>query len=120
VACTTLDGTPVAVTASDDETVRIWDLTTGTERAILTGHTDTVTKLVACTTLAGTPVAVTASDDQTVRVWDLRTGQTINAHALPYAVNCVAIGPSGEVIVGAGHEVIGFAPLAKSAQARPT
>ncbi|MYV41900.1 hypothetical protein GT030_24290, partial [Streptomyces sp. SID1328] len=29
VACTTLDGTPIAVTVSDDHTVRLWDLTTG-------------------------------------------------------------------------------------------
>ena len=30
------------VSASDDSTLRIWDAATGTERATLTGHTDTV------------------------------------------------------------------------------
>ena len=29
VACTTLNGRPVAITGGDDLTVRMWDLTTG-------------------------------------------------------------------------------------------
>jgi WD40 repeat protein len=34
VACTQLDGRPIAVTGSWDRTVRVWDLTTGhTSRA---------------------------------------------------------------------------------------
>jgi WD40 repeat protein len=71
VACTVLDGRPVAVTTSGDATVRVWDLT---RRAPLgdplTGHTREVTG-VACTVLDGRPVAVTTSADDTVRVWDL-------------------------------------------------
>src|SRR5262249_23072857 len=71
VACTTLHGTPLAVTTSRDKTVRVWDLATSKLRATLTGHLDVVTA-VACTTLLdGTPVAVTTGDDKTVRVWDL-------------------------------------------------
>ncbi|MGH3802003.1 MAG: hypothetical protein ACRDTD_18080, partial [Pseudonocardiaceae bacterium] len=72
VACTILDGQPVAVTASNDATVRVWDLTTASLRATLTGHDDWVSA-VACTVLDGQPVAVTASADKTVRVWDLVT-----------------------------------------------
>ncbi|WP_406431287.1 caspase family protein [Streptomyces sp. NBC_01589] len=84
VACTTLDGTPVAVTGGGDDTVRIWDLTTGSLIGQpLTGHTSTV-DAVACTTLDGTPVAVTASYDNTVRIWDLTTrapiGQPFTGH----------------------------------------
>ncbi|MFF3597966.1 caspase family protein [Kitasatospora indigofera] len=77
VACTTLDGRPVAVTGSTDETVRVWDLTTG--RPVgepLTGHTGTV-NAVACTTLDGRPVAVTGGYDKAVRVWDLATGRPV-------------------------------------------
>ncbi|MEU2514477.1 hypothetical protein ABZ582_21120, partial [Streptomyces syringium] len=49
VAYTELDGRPVAVTGSDDETLRVWDLRTG--RPVgepMTGHTGTVWE-VACT-----------------------------------------------------------------------
>ncbi len=42
VACTVVDGTPVAVTGSADETVRVWDLGTGVLHATLIGHTGTV------------------------------------------------------------------------------
>ncbi|MFF0776186.1 hypothetical protein ACFYUK_45365 [Nonomuraea wenchangensis] len=49
------DGRPVAVTASDDTAVRVWDLATG--RPIgdpLTGHTGPV-NAVACPMLDGPP-----------------------------------------------------------------
>ncbi|MFE2867289.1 AAA family ATPase [Embleya sp. NPDC059259] len=74
VACTTLDGKPIAVTGAEDETVRVWDLSTGTPLGEpLTGHDEAV-MAVACTTLDGKPVAVTGAEDGTVRVWDLSTG----------------------------------------------
>ncbi|OEJ62707.1 hypothetical protein BGM19_00990 [Streptomyces agglomeratus] len=77
VACTILNGIPVAVTGSLDRTVRVWDLASGTPIGQpLTGHTGTVFA-VACTTLNGTPVAVTGSYDETVRVWDLVSGTPI-------------------------------------------
>ncbi|MGH3934055.1 MAG: hypothetical protein ACRDS1_03575 [Pseudonocardiaceae bacterium] len=77
VACTQLDGRPVAVTGSWDATVRIWDLTTGTPIGDpLTGHTSGV-DAVACTQLDGRPIAVTSGVDSTGRVWDLTTGTPI-------------------------------------------
>ncbi|KOV86032.1 hypothetical protein, partial [Nocardia sp. NRRL S-836] len=48
VACTEIDGRPIAVTGGFDETLRVWDLTDGTPLTTLTGHTGTVTA-VACT-----------------------------------------------------------------------
>ena len=78
VACTEVDGTPVAVTAGgDDQTVRVWDLRAGAQVGEpLTGHTGAVVA-VACTEVDGTPVAVTTGYDSTVRVWDLRAGAQI-------------------------------------------
>jgi WD40 repeat protein len=75
VACTTMQGRPVAVTAGDDLTVRVWDLITGTQYAKLTGHTSAVLA-VACATVEGCPVAVTieSDNDGVARVWDLSTG----------------------------------------------
>ncbi|MEU7061708.1 SAV_2336 N-terminal domain-related protein, partial [Streptomyces sp. NPDC046197] len=73
VACTVLDGGPTAITASHDQTVRAWDLHTGTQLFQMTGHTGPVHS-VACTVLDGRPTAITGSRDQTVRAWDLHTG----------------------------------------------
>ncbi|MFE3197847.1 caspase family protein [Embleya sp. NPDC059237] len=74
VACAVVDGRPVAVTGSDDNTVRIWELATGNLVGELTGHTRPV-RAVACAVVDGRPVAVTGSDDNTMRIWDLVTGR---------------------------------------------
>ena len=59
------DGRPIAVTGSQDDTVRVWDLTTGTPLGDpLTGHTDTVTAVAALLLPDGRPIAVTGSDDR--------------------------------------------------------
>ncbi|WP_280344903.1 caspase family protein [Nocardia abscessus] len=76
-ACTVIEGRPHAVTAARDDTVRVWDLATGTQRAVLTGHTGTSWgggPALACTTIDGRPHAVTGAPDRTVRVWDLTLG----------------------------------------------
>ncbi|MEV0823021.1 serine/threonine-protein kinase [Nonomuraea rubra] len=76
VALGTLGGVPVALTGSDDETVRLWDLRTSRQSgATLTGHTEWV-RSVALDQLDGTAIAVTASDDDTARVWNLRTDES--------------------------------------------
>jgi 3',5'-cyclic AMP phosphodiesterase CpdA len=64
------DGTQLA-TASDDRTARIWDLATGTCRAILEGHNGSVNS--AAFSPDGTQLA-TGSDDGTTRIWDVEKG----------------------------------------------
>ncbi|MEW1912525.1 hypothetical protein AB0442_29500, partial [Kitasatospora sp. NPDC085895] len=61
VACTDVDGTPVAVTGSTDRTVRVWDLHTHQPRSrLLAGKV----LAMACTDVDGTPVAVTGREDR--------------------------------------------------------
>jgi WD40 repeat protein len=65
------DGKTLAA-GCDDKTVKIWDLTTGQERASLKGHTNVVLAVAfrpLSTTLAS------ASVDGTARLWDLQTGE---------------------------------------------
>ncbi|MGW3240340.1 trypsin-like peptidase domain-containing protein [Streptomyces olivaceus] len=77
VACTIVDGTPVAVTGDEDGIVRVWDLKAGLPHGQpLAGHSRPVTA-VACTMVDGTPVAVTGDEDGIVRVWDLETNTAI-------------------------------------------
>ncbi|MFD4644833.1 hypothetical protein ACFWO9_00670, partial [Streptomyces sp. NPDC058441] len=97
VATAEVDGRPVAVTGSDDHTVRVWDLTTGRTVAVLAGHTDSV-NAVATAEVDGRPVAVTGSDDHTVRVWDLTTGDPVGEPLTGHTdwVNAVAIAQAND------------------------
>ncbi|KAG8800244.1 Mitochondrial fission protein [Serendipita sp. 398] len=55
------------VTASQDESTRLWDLSSGEELAFLRGHTGPV----KCVQVEG-DVCVTGGSDNTIRIWDLR------------------------------------------------
>ena len=55
-----------------DGTVRIWDVATGQERAVLTGHTGEVEAVAVAPD--GSWLA-SGSGDGTVRIWDVATGQ---------------------------------------------
>ena len=77
VAVAELDGRPVVISGSDDGTVRVWDLATGTPIGDpFTGHTGAVLA-VAVAELDGRPVVISGGDDRTVRVWDLATGTPV-------------------------------------------
>ncbi|MGW7542589.1 hypothetical protein ACWGKQ_15970 [Streptomyces sp. NPDC054770] len=107
VACTVLDGSPVAVTGGADGTVRVWDLRTSTLIGQpLTNCKDKKVK-VACTVLDGSPVAVTGDADGTVRVWDLRTstliGQPLAAdRGYVFAVACTVLDGIPVAVTGGG------------------
>ncbi|HET9657515.1 MAG TPA: hypothetical protein VFP72_19345, partial [Kineosporiaceae bacterium] len=77
VAFGQLDGRPVAISGSNDNTVRVWDAATGTPIGDpFTGHISRV-NAVAFGQLDGRPVAISGSDDHTMRVWDAATGTPV-------------------------------------------
>jgi len=65
------------ISASDDQTLKVWDLASGHELAILQGHADFVN---ACAVTPDGRRAVSASEDQTVKVWDLESGTCLLTH----------------------------------------
>ena len=83
-----------AVSASDDETLKVWELDSGRELCTLRGHAGFVTAV------AVTPdgrIAISASDDKTLKVWELDSGRelyTLRGHAWP--VTAVAVTPDGQ------------------------
>ena len=62
------DGARIA-SASDDQTVKLWDAATGQETLTLKGHTGQVWSVAFSPD--GTRIA-SASYDQTVKLWDAR------------------------------------------------
>jgi hypothetical protein len=68
------DGTRLA-SASDDQTVKLWDAATGQELRALKGHTSTVRSVAFSPD--GTRLA-SASEDRTVKLWDVPSGQELH------------------------------------------
>ena len=62
------------VTASEDQTARIWDAATAKLLAVLSGHDDAVAR--AAFSPDGRRI-VTASRDQTARIWDAATARQL-------------------------------------------
>ena len=72
------DGKHLASALSKDQTVRVWNATTGEEIHCMRGHTNWDTNWSV--SIAWSPDGkqlVTGSNDHTVRVWDVETGQQI-------------------------------------------
>ncbi|HEX4420606.1 MAG TPA: hypothetical protein VH165_21975, partial [Kofleriaceae bacterium] len=92
------DGTRV-VTASVDNTARVWDARTGKPLTAPLAHQDAVRS--AAFSPDGTRL-VTASSDNTARVWDARTGQPLTDPLVHQSsVNDAAFSPDGTRVVTA-------------------
>jgi len=90
------DGSWLA-SASNDQTVRVWDPVTGQARHTLAGHTGAVVALVVAPD--GSWLA-SASNDQTVRIWSLGTARCNMSLRTGHPLEHLAI--AGECIAAAG------------------
>ncbi|MEG4057666.1 MULTISPECIES: AAA-like domain-containing protein [unclassified Microcoleus] len=95
------DGLTLA-SASDDNTIKLWNLQTQTEIKTLTGHSNEVYSVVFSPdgkTLAS------ASSDKTIKLWNLQTQteiKTLTGHK--DSVNSVAISPDGKTLASASSD----------------
>ena len=95
------DGTFI-VSASLDNTLKVWDARTGQVRLTLQGHTSGV---AGCAVSADGAWIVSASWDTTLKVWDARSGEarlTLQGHT--DRVNGCAVSPDGAWIVSASED----------------
>jgi WD40 repeat protein len=81
------------ITASADETARVWDATTGKPVTAPLAHHGSVTAVAFS---ADRTRVVTASEDGTARVWDAETGRPVTAPLEhPDSVTSAAFSPDG-------------------------
>ena len=90
------------VSASVDNTLKIWDAANGRERQTLKGHTSTVRGVAFS---PGGRRIVSASDDNTLKIWDAATGRelrTLKGHER--LVSNIAFSPDGRRIASGSDD----------------
>jgi hypothetical protein len=95
------DGKSLA-SASQDNSVKLWNVATGKERSTLQGHPEPVWSVAF--NPDGTILA-SASDDKTVKLWDVATGKqraTLQGHTKE--VMSVAYSPDGKTLASASED----------------
>ncbi|TMQ26342.1 MAG: WD40 repeat domain-containing protein [Deltaproteobacteria bacterium] len=97
----TPDGRHV-VSASEDQTLKVWELASGRAVATLQGHTHVVR---ACAVTPDGRHVVSASSDKTLKVWELASGRpvaTLQGHMDD--VTACAVTPDGRHVVSASYD----------------
>jgi WD40 repeat protein len=91
------------VSASDDRSLRVWDIASGQPVRILEGHADWVN---AVAVLPDGHV-VSGSLDCTLRVWDIASGQSVKILEGNWrAISAVAVLPDGRVVFASDDRIL--------------
>lgn len=99
------------MSASDDRTVRLWDLPSDGSTRTFTGHQDYV-RCGSFMTGQAQGMLVTGSYDQTVRLWDPRMqGKSAMTFAFRAAVEAILPMPSGTSLIAASGESVNVLDL---------
>ncbi|MEU1287700.1 caspase family protein [Kitasatospora sp. NPDC005856] len=102
LACGSDGHNPVVLAATAGSGAQVWDLRT---RQLCHQLGDGWVSDVEFGQLDGTPVAITANH-RGVCIWDLGNGTPVHEILTPVRAYAVAFAPSGELVIGAGYEVI--------------
>jgi len=86
------------VSAADDRTIRLWDVSTGKEIRVFVGHTLAVNYVSFAPD--GKSIA-SASSDGTVRVWEVATGRELLKMVHGDPVKALAFSPDGQLLAAA-------------------
>ncbi|MGB3346188.1 MAG: tetratricopeptide repeat protein, partial [Candidatus Humimicrobiia bacterium] len=90
------------VSASSDNTLKLWDINSGDCLTTFVGHEDSI--YAVAITLDGKYV-VSGSDDNTLKLWDINTGECLRTFEGHKGwVNCVVITTDGKYIVSGSND----------------
>ena len=87
-----------ALSASQDSTLKLWDITTGACLRTFKGHREEVNSVAV---LPDGQHALSASEDRTLKLWDLTTGACLRTYH--EVGNSFALLPNGQHILSASR-----------------
>ncbi|KZZ86586.1 WD40 repeat-like-containing domain protein [Ascosphaera apis ARSEF 7405] len=95
------------LSASDDRTVRLWDLPSESSVRTFTGHTDYVRSGLFLPGAQSTNMLLSGSYDGTVRLWDSRAqGRSVLTFKMPAPIENILSLPSGTTVLAAAENQI--------------
>ena len=97
-------GRRLLASASEDNTIRIWDSATGVLRSTLKGHSGSIKTIVFS---PNGQLLASASWDKTVRLWDSATGTlrgTLEGHL--DCISAVVFSPNGQLLASVSWDII--------------
>ena len=96
----------LAASAGGDQTIRLWDMTAGTQVRQMTGHTGAVYQVGFS---ADGKQLISGGNDGTLRLWDVAAGtmlKSMSAGETPASVFAVAFSPDEKLAASAGADKI--------------
>jgi Prp8 binding protein len=89
------------VTCSPDQTLRLWDATSGAQIKTMKGHSSFVN---ACDVSRGKgePLVVSGSDDRTWKLWDARVKRAVASVSEEFPITAVALGDDARAVYTGG------------------
>ncbi len=102
LGCSVCKTPHLLVSASEDSTLKVWDIRSGAEILTLSGHTAGVN---ACVVSPDDDFIVSASEDNTLKIWDAHTGDerlTLQGHT--GGVKGCALSRAADFVVSASND----------------